>query len=225
MAYVKNATWQDSPSTATPITAAKLNNIEDGIFAAAATADAAIPKTISGYATDKVPVYNGSDWVAQKITNAQIDAAAAIAVTKLGTAPLVYAYGGAAQTIGSGSWTTITPLATEVLDTDTMHDAVTNSGRLTVKTAGTYLLFAHVGWTASASGGHRLIRFKKDGASIGNQGFSAAPVSATLNGLGATHVLLAAATVAAYFEVEVYQDTGGNLDIVNAHFGAVRISA
>jgi hypothetical protein len=77
------AAWEDDPSTDTPITAAALQNMETGIAGAAATAEAAIPKAISGVATDKVPVYNGSAWVAQKVVDAQIDAAAAIAVSKL----------------------------------------------------------------------------------------------------------------------------------------------
>lgn len=34
MTYVKNPTWQDHPSTATPVTAAALNHMEDGIAAA-----------------------------------------------------------------------------------------------------------------------------------------------------------------------------------------------
>lgn len=77
--------WEDDPSTDTPISASALNYIEAGIEAAAAVADAAIPQAISGVATDKVPVYNGSAWVAQKLVNAQVDAAAAIARTKLAT--------------------------------------------------------------------------------------------------------------------------------------------
>lgn len=31
MAYTRNPTWQDHPDTSTPITAAKLEHIEDGI--------------------------------------------------------------------------------------------------------------------------------------------------------------------------------------------------
>ena len=34
MAYTKNPTWVDYPDTSTPVTAAKLNNIEDGIYTA-----------------------------------------------------------------------------------------------------------------------------------------------------------------------------------------------
>lgn len=41
MAYTKNPTWQAFPSTTTPVTAAALNHLEEGVEAAAATADAA----------------------------------------------------------------------------------------------------------------------------------------------------------------------------------------
>lgn len=48
MAYTKQS-WEDEPSTSTPISAARLARIEDGIEAAAATADAALPAaTASG---------------------------------------------------------------------------------------------------------------------------------------------------------------------------------
>ncbi len=35
MPYTPNTPWQDSPSTATPISAARLQNMEDGIEASA----------------------------------------------------------------------------------------------------------------------------------------------------------------------------------------------
>ena len=40
MAYTRNPTWQNSPSTATPITAATLETIENGLVTAAGVADA-----------------------------------------------------------------------------------------------------------------------------------------------------------------------------------------
>lgn len=87
------AAWEDDPSTDTPITAAALQNIETGVTNATTAAEAAIPKAISGVATDKVPVYNGSAWVAQKIVNAQIDAAAAIDYSKLSGVAKAVGYG------------------------------------------------------------------------------------------------------------------------------------
>lgn len=47
MAYTRvHADWKDYPDVTTPLTEAKLETIETGIFDAAATADAAVPKAI-----------------------------------------------------------------------------------------------------------------------------------------------------------------------------------
>lgn len=59
-----------------------LNHLETGLQASAAIADAAIPAPI-GPATSAGLVWNGSSWVAAKIVNANVDAAAAIAYSKL----------------------------------------------------------------------------------------------------------------------------------------------
>lgn len=92
MAYTKLHTpWQNANSvtgggdTSTPINAAAMDYIEAGIAAAAATADAAIPKPGSP-STNQALVWNGSAWVADTVKNANIDAAAAIAYSKLNLA-------------------------------------------------------------------------------------------------------------------------------------------
>lgn len=41
MAYTKNPQWKDYPDESTPVTAERLNHLEDGVYAAAATADSA----------------------------------------------------------------------------------------------------------------------------------------------------------------------------------------
>lgn len=46
MAYTRNPTWQDHPDTSTPITAAKLEHIEDGIEDAHDAIDATQPVSI-----------------------------------------------------------------------------------------------------------------------------------------------------------------------------------
>jgi hypothetical protein len=71
-----------------------MNKLEIGVQATAVVADAAIPNP-GTKATNNSLVYNGSAWVAQNIVNAQIDATAAISVSKL-----------------SGPYTTYTPTLT-----------------------------------------------------------------------------------------------------------------
>jgi hypothetical protein len=89
MAYTKyHSAWADADGAtgggdeSTPIVAAALDHIETGIFDAATTADAAIPAPDSPD-TNNGLFWNGSAWVADTITNAKIDAAAAIAYSKL----------------------------------------------------------------------------------------------------------------------------------------------
>ena len=78
------ATWHDADSvtgggdTSTPLVAAALQHIEDGIAAA-------IPAPASPSTNDGL-FWNGTGWVADTITNAKIDAAAAIDYSKLNLA-------------------------------------------------------------------------------------------------------------------------------------------
>ena len=45
---------------------------------------------------------------------------------------------------------------TELWDTDAMHDLVTNTGRITIVTAGLYVVSAHLIWAANATGQRQL---------------------------------------------------------------------
>lgn len=64
------------------LSAANLNHNENGLQAAAAVADAAVPAPTSKV-TNGAVVWNGSAWVDALLVNANIDAAAAIAISKL----------------------------------------------------------------------------------------------------------------------------------------------
>lgn len=113
------ATWHDADSvtgggdTSTPLVAAALQHIENGIAAAAATADAAIPAPASPSTNDGL-FWNGTGWVADTITNAKIDAAAAIDYSKLNLAGSIVNADiatGAAIALSklAGAYTTYTP--------------------------------------------------------------------------------------------------------------------
>jgi hypothetical protein len=78
MSYIPT-TWVEKVTKVGPT---NMNHLEGGVQAAASVADAAIPAP-AGPATNTGLVWNGSAWVAQTIKNAQIDAAAAIARSKL----------------------------------------------------------------------------------------------------------------------------------------------
>ena len=55
------------------------------------------------------------------------------------------AYNDADQTVGARSWLTLA-LNSERWDSDSMHDLVTNNGRITVPVDGTYIITANVRW-------------------------------------------------------------------------------
>ncbi|HEY2371969.1 MAG TPA: hypothetical protein VGH82_05430 [Gaiellaceae bacterium] len=59
-----------------------MNHLETGVQAAAATADAAIPKPSSPSSNDGL-VFNGTSWVNAKLVDANVSASAAIAYSKL----------------------------------------------------------------------------------------------------------------------------------------------
>lgn len=75
-------TWVEGVTDVGPT---NMNHLETGVGNATTTADAAIPAPI-GPASSAGLVWNGSSWVAAKIVNANIDAAAAIAYSKLSLA-------------------------------------------------------------------------------------------------------------------------------------------
>lgn len=114
------------------------------------------------------------------------------------------------QTI-SNNTRTILLFNTEEFDTDTIHDTGSNTGRLTAKLAGKYLATCSVRWAANATG-DRIVSIKKNGTTL---------ISENCNdSVDANNVLLSGSPVIVsmavndYIEVEVYQDSGGDLDVV-----------
>lgn len=107
-------TWTDGVSK---LNATRMTVIETGIDDATTTADAAIPSPASPSTNDGL-FYNGSAWVADTIDNAKIDAAAAIAYSKLNlTGAIVNADISSSAAIdlsklASAAWTSFTPVWT-----------------------------------------------------------------------------------------------------------------
>lgn len=119
-------------------------------------------------------------------------------------------YHSVAQTIPTGV-VTVLAFDSERWDTDSIHDNVTNNTRLTCKTAGLYLITAHVGFTANANG-RRSIYLKKNNTTwIGIVGLPSVPD-------GVTSTLLEVTTqyqldVDDFVEVYCYQNSGGDLTV------------
>lgn len=120
-------------------------------------------------------------------------------------------YHSAAQSIATATWTTLA-FDSERFDNNLIHDPVTNNSRLTCKTAGLYLITAHLTFAynnaLSRSGAIRL-----NGTT-----FIAidSRMSAGLSSATDTHISLTTLyklAVNDYVEVQVKQDTGANLNV------------
>lgn len=99
----------------------------------------------------------------------------------------------------------------EQWDDNDLHDTVTNNSRITVKVPGRYLITANIYFTGNATGARQL-KFKVNGsAQIG--AINEAPGNAT--DFLVAHAVIWELAVDDYVEVEVLQNSGGALNIVN----------
>lgn len=227
MSYTKAGPFTDD--TAPAINAAFLNALET--FLNSRVAD------VNDFTANKVPVSNGSAWVAQLIANGQIDAAAAIAYSKLNLAssitrsdtassfaPSARVFHNAAQSINNNT-TTILAFNSERFDTDTIHDTVTNNSRLTCKTAGKYIVSATIGFASNATG-VREVDVKLNGTTN-----IARRIENAVNGDNhyTTVDSLYDLAVNDYLEIAVVQTSGGALNVLSSgnsspEFGMVRVA-
>lgn len=109
----------------------------------------------------------------------------------------------------SNTTNTVLAMNAERYDTDTMHDTVTNNSRITIKTAGLYVVGAAVLWPANATGG-RTLAFLMNGANlIGTSSMAPNPTG----GQGTAHLAHVTWKFAVndYIEVRVFQASGGAL--------------
>lgn len=172
---------QDATGTATALGIPKYNPAADspsgrGFNAAMDAIDAIITaKQLPTAATNTVPVWNGSAWVAQTITDNQVASNAAIAWSKITSRPFCIIKLGADQSIPNGG--ADLTLNTTVKDTDLMADNASN--RMVVKTAGFYKIISSIAW-ADLAGTFRGTLTKVNGGVVGvgsyfagvNSGFS-----------------------------------------------------
>lgn len=122
-----------------------------------------------------------------------------------------------AKTTGAVSITngfgTLIGFDSEVFDSDpngAMHDNVTSNARITIRTAGVYLINAYTLWDVNATG-QRKQYFRYNGSTIGQ--IDVRPAQASVNSGGTlTEVRLLAASD--YVELLVEQSSGGSLNTV-----------
>lgn len=100
---------------------------------------------------------------------------------------------------------------TEIFDTDNMHSLSTNTGRLTINTAGKYLLVANAAWAAT-SGGRRQINIDKNRTTQLAAQEIGSVADATANPAMLV-IAVADLVVGDYVETRGFQTSGGALNI------------
>lgn len=129
---------------------------------------------------------------------------------QIGTLPVCFAYRSTTQSIGTGAFASLS-LDSELIDTDTMHDTVTNPSRVTATTAGTYVIVAGVSFAFNATG-QRAIRVSKNGLSGGLVEDARQAITTGSANTSCTTSVIASLAVGDYLEAFVYQDSGGALN-------------
>ena len=119
-----------------------------------------------------------------------------------------HAYHDATQSITDDTLTVLA-LNQERLDTDTMHDLVTNNSRITFTTAGKYVVGANVSFAADADG-YRQLAVLLNGTSIGRVIHMAAPATTNCE---INVVVYYAMTAAQYSEAQVRHTAGAAINV------------
>lgn len=217
-----------SDGIAPGISASELNKLGNGLQAAAAVADAAdtvalaaIPKP-AGPGANTGLVWNGSAWVAQTIKDAQIDAAAAIAYSKLSLGSSIkntdisldgngLAVGAFSAFLSSAQTPThatdvVVLMDGEDFDVSGWHDTATNKGRYTPLLKGYYRLSAALRYNAAGFTANSRIIFslRKNGAVIKQLAVVYSTTAGDI-GVAGSAIVLANGTTD-FFEVSIRQD-------------------
>ena len=122
--------------------------------------------------------------------------------------PFARVYNNANISINNNTTTALT-FNSERWDTDNIHSTSTNTGRLTCKTAGVYNISASVQFESNATGTRAITILLGGTTVIGSDQRLAANVATTCN-LSIDYVF----AVNDYVEVQVYQNSGGALNVV-----------
>jgi hypothetical protein len=121
--------------------------------------------------------------------------------------PCCFAYHNVAVTVTTGVVGTM-PLNSERYDYSTaMHDTATNNSRITIPLAGVYHIGAFGDWGASAVG-QRQVRILLNGTTILAISGVIASAAVTVHSAALDYAFVAGD----YIELNVFQDSGGNLN-------------
>lgn len=126
--------------------------------------------------------------------------------------PMVSATRTSNQSIATGTPTALTWNATDVFDTDSMHDTSSNTSRITFTHAGVYHITASIAWDVNNAGLRQTWLNLNGAATALDYGVDNAP-SATKESYGRVTALYKA-SASDYVEVMVNQNSGGNLNVL-----------
>ena len=166
----------------------------------------------TNYSDGDIAIYNGIAYLCVAPTSTAPVPWALLPVT---TTPGCHVSRSTNQTIPTGVETVLT-FDNERFDTDNIHDTVTNTSRLTCRTAGKYVVTATVTFNTSSGGTQRYAFPRLNGT--GSLGYFKSPTFASTAPAvsGAQIVDLVAGD---YLELLAYQDSGGNLDVLSGGVG------
>lgn len=137
--------------------------------------------------------------------------------------PRARAYENVTIAIPTGAWTTV-PFASEAYDTENIHDPSVSSGKyMTCRTAGIYQITGNIRW-ANGAGVIRGLRIYHTGspnyAQIGIQFLSPIAGNVSMMDVTTSWELAVNDTI----ELQVYQDSGGNLNLDNEAYSSSTLS-
>jgi len=140
-------------------------------------------------------------------------------VSFLGSPPACSVKAAGAQSISNATTTTLNA-DTETYDTDSMHSNVTNNSRITINTAGRYLVMASVRFAADVDG-IRLISFFRNASTEDAAMLTLATASSDTSLSAARSYSFSAAD---FIEVRAHQTSGAALNVTLEDFTAVLIT-
>lgn len=118
----------------------------------------------------------------------------------------------AVQSIANAAWTALT-FNTELFDTNSMHDTVTNTSRITITTAGLYTVSVGVAFAANATGGRACgVRKNGTGTTGPTEGGVLIQAVTVTDGTYVGYAVTVKLAAADYIEAVVFQRSGGALN-------------
>lgn len=146
-------------------------------------------------------------------------------VTVTGFSPTITAKAVRARLSANQSITTATNTKlnwdTELFDTDTFHDNVTNNTRLTVPVSGKYRIDVNVKWAGNATGS-RTVRIQYSNGGVNVMDLENSPGNASNYSQAGSAVINMSSSE--YVEIEVVQSSGGNLNVLGGAEGSTSVS-